>query len=196
VTADRDSLRVEAHVPDQPLTRPGPGIVEVRITNTGERPFLVNRRFAPGYRESSSRELFADVFRPHSDEASAAHALLYDRHPPVREDYVALDPGSSLADSFDLLDWYRIRQPGPYELVVYYQADEPLAPDLPGLLRGIHASERVPFVVASCRKLARARVDRPDRREAVVGTGAHAARLWPFEVVAATGWAATCPSRA
>jgi hypothetical protein len=148
LTAAPDPLRVEARVRD-PFRRPGPGLVEVRITNTTERPFVVNQRLAAGYRDSSSREVFADVFRPESDERAAADALLYDRHPPQREDYVELGPGCSLTDSFDLLNWYRIPGVGTYELVVYYQADEPLALEVPGLLRGIYASSRIPFVVES-----------------------------------------------
>jgi hypothetical protein len=140
-------LRVEARVPDDPIRWGGPGLVELTLTNEGDEPLVVNARLAPGYRDSSSRELFAEVFRPGSDEPAAAESLYYDRHPPRREDYVELGSGESLTDSFDLLEWYRLPEPGAYELVVYYHADEPLAVDVPGLLRGVQASERVPFTV-------------------------------------------------
>jgi hypothetical protein len=134
-------------MPHEPLTWGGPALVEVQVTNVGDTPVAVNARLAPGYRRSSSREVFADVLRPGTDEIVAAEALDYDRHPPQRDDYRELAPGATLVDSFDLLYWYRLPGPGDYELVVHYQADEPLALDVPGLLRGTYASERVPFSI-------------------------------------------------
>ncbi|HEX6022764.1 MAG TPA: hypothetical protein VFZ00_12265 [Solirubrobacter sp.] len=128
-------VEVRAHDPHR---------VEVAIVNDGPEPVTVNARLAPGYRDSSSRELFADVFD--GDRQVAVPALDYDRHPPQRDDYVELAPGEQLTTSFDLRYWYRV-PPGDYELVVYYQADEPLALDVPRLERGTHASERVPLSV-------------------------------------------------
>ena len=54
-------------------------------------------------------------------------------------------PAESLTTELDLPYWYRLPGPGDYELVVYYQADEPLALDVPGLVRGTHSSARVPL---------------------------------------------------
>ena len=59
----------------------------------------------------------------------------YDRHPPQRDDYVELAPHAEpRRTEIDLPYWYRLPGPGDYELVAYYQADEPLALDVPGLL--------------------------------------------------------------
>jgi hypothetical protein len=121
--------------------------VDVTLTNVSGAPLVVNTRLEPGYRDSSSRELFADVYLAGTDERAARPALDYDRFPPQRSDYAELAPGAALTGSFDLLDWYRLPGPGEYEVVVYYEADESLAPPVDGLLRGVHASERVPFSV-------------------------------------------------
>ena len=115
--------------------------VAVTITNDAPAPVVVNARLAPGYRDSSSRELFAEIFD--GERQVADQAMDYERHPPQRDDYVELAPDASLSTELDLLYWYRLPGPGDYELVVHYQADEPLALDVPNLLRGIHASERV-----------------------------------------------------
>ncbi len=129
-------MRVDARAHD-------PRRVEVTITNDGDAPVVVNARLAPGYRDSSSRELFVEVF----DGARnvAAQAMDYERHAPQRDDYVELAPHESLGTEIDLPYWYRLPGPGDYELVAYYQADEPLALDVPGLLAGTHASPRVPL---------------------------------------------------
>jgi hypothetical protein len=141
------AAHVEAHFADRHLRRPGPAVVEVRLTNIGDQPIIVNARLAPGYCDSPSREVFAKIYTAHSGHLVGQPALQYDRHPPVRADYVKLLPGRTLTTDFDLLNWYRLPGPGEYELIVFYQADEPLAVEVPGLLRGIHASERVAFVL-------------------------------------------------
>jgi|1185.fasta_scaffold948025_2 hypothetical protein len=140
-------LRLAARMPAV-VRRGEPGMVEVELTNAGDAPVVVNGRLAPGYRDSSSRELFADVFRAGTDEIAAADALDYDRHPPQRSDYVELAPGEALRDAFDLLDWYRLPGPGDYELVVHYEGDGPLALAVPGLARGTFSSPRVRFACA------------------------------------------------
>ncbi len=117
--------------------------VEVTVTNDSAAPVVVNARLAPGYRESSSRELFVEVFD--GDRQVAAQAMDYDRHPPERDDYVELAPRARLTTELDLPYWYRLPGPGDYELVAHYQADEPLALAVPGLVRGTFASARVPL---------------------------------------------------
>jgi hypothetical protein len=128
-------VRVDARVHDRR--------VEVTVTNDSPHPVTVNGRLAPGYRDSSSRELFVEVFD--GERQVAAQAMDYDRHAPQRDDYVELAPQQSLSTEIDLPYWYRLPGPGDYELVAYYQADEPLALDVPGLLSGTHASARVPL---------------------------------------------------
>jgi hypothetical protein len=87
------------------------------------------------------------VFAPGTDMIVAAQAMDYERHPPQRDDYRELAPGEALHGDFDLVYWYRLPGPGAYELVVHYEADEPLALDVPHLLHGTFASPRVPFEV-------------------------------------------------
>ena len=117
--------------------------VEVTITNDAAAPVVVNHRLAPGYRASSSREVFVEVFD--GERQVAAQAMDYDRHPPQRDDYAELAPGATLSTEIDLPYWYRLPGPGDYELVAHYQADEPLALEVPGLVRGTFASARVPL---------------------------------------------------
>ena len=69
--------------------------------------------------------------------------------PPQRDDYVELAPHESLGTEIDLPYWYRLPGPGDYELVAYYQADEPLALDVPGLLRGVARLRARPATVAT-----------------------------------------------
>ena len=121
--------------------------VEVTVANDTPQPVTVNARLAPGYRDSSSREVFVEVFD--GERQVAAPAMDYERHPPQRDDYVELAPNQSLTSDFDLPYWYRLPGPGEYELVVHYQADEPLALDVPGLVSGTHSSVRVPFRLPS-----------------------------------------------
>ena len=82
-----------------------------------------------------------------SGEVVSQKALLYQRNFSSPEDYVWLAPGQSIATSFDLFEWYSLPSTGEFELVVCYQADEPLAPKPDGLLAGTYCSERVAFNV-------------------------------------------------
>ena len=119
--------------------------VDVRVRNDGAEPVKVARRLAVGYRETDGRELFAEVHPRGSDEVVSRMTKLYDRDPPVPEEYVALAPGEQLATSFDLLRWYALPGPGDYELEVFYEGDGMLAPMVEGAARGVHGSGRVPL---------------------------------------------------
>jgi hypothetical protein len=46
-----------------------------------------------------------------------------------------------------LFEWYTLPSGGDFELVVYYQADEPLAAKPAELLAGTYSSERVALSV-------------------------------------------------
>jgi hypothetical protein len=134
-------LRVEAALAG-PVARSGRAPVAVSVTNVSDSPVLVNRRLAPGYRDSSSRELWADV----RDEAGAPALLStidYERDLPTTGDYGELAPGESIAGAFDLFHYARPQRPGRYAVTVVYQADEPQAGPPPGIVAGEHAAEPV-----------------------------------------------------
>ena len=142
-----EQLEIEVRIAGQPVRRSGPCLVEVRITNRGSTPVLLNRRLAVGYRQSQARELFAEVFRRGTDDVVSRRSQLYERELAAVAEYAPLAPGEAMESAFDLCEWYELPGAGDYELVVYYQGDEALAPKLPHLLPGIHASSRVPFRV-------------------------------------------------
>jgi hypothetical protein len=108
---------------------------------------LINRRLVVGYRDMLVSCLLKSIRG--SDEVVSQKALLYQRGFSSTEDYVWLSPGQSIATSFDLFEWYSLPSAGEFELVVCYQADEPLAPKPDGLLSGTYCSERVAFNVTT-----------------------------------------------
>jgi hypothetical protein len=125
-----------------PVARSGPAPVSVTITNVSEEPVLVNRRLAPGYRDSTSRELWADIV----DERGAPAELStidYERDLPAPGDYGELAPGASIATEFDLFHYARPRQPGRYTVTIVYQADEAVADPPAGIVAGEHAADPI-----------------------------------------------------
>ena len=138
------ALRVAASVAED-ARWPTTCRVDVRVGNVGDAPLVVCRRLAIGYRESDGRELFAEVHPRGADEVVSRMTRLYDRDPPAREDYGALQPGEELATSFDLLRWYAVPGPGSYDLEVFYEAGGRGAPEVDGVLQGMHGSGRVSF---------------------------------------------------
>ena len=138
------SLKVIAAVVGEPRW-PTICEIDVRLRNDGDEPLVVCGRLTVGYRETDGRELFAEVHPRGSDEVVSRMTKLYDRDPPTPEDYVALDPGEELGTRFDLMRWLAIPGPGSYDLEVFYDGDEPLAPAVDGAVRGLHGSGRVPF---------------------------------------------------
>ena len=134
-------LRVEATI-SGPVARSGPAPVAVRVTNAGEEPALVNRRLAPGYRDSTSRELWADI-RDETGAPAAVATIDYERDLPGPGDYGDLAPGESIATEFDLFHYARPRLPGRYIVTVVYQADEAAADPPAGIVAGEHAAEPI-----------------------------------------------------
>jgi len=141
------TLDLKVRILTQTVRVSGPCNVEVRLTNQSADAVLINKRLAVGYRDSHARELFAEVFKRESTEIVSQKALLYERAFSLPEDYVRLVPGQSVSTTFDLFEWYSLPTPGDFELVVYYQADEPLAAKPAELLRGTYASERAALSV-------------------------------------------------
>lgn len=117
------TLRVEAELLDPPRERRDPSPVRVTVVNDGPDDAVVNARLAPGYADSLSRELYAELTT--DGGAPAAHADRdYERPWPTNDDFVTLSPGGSVSGEFDLFDWYRPRQPGAYRAVIVYSDDE------------------------------------------------------------------------
>lgn len=142
-----ETLGLEVRILTQPVRLSYPCKVELRLTNRSLDSVLVNRRLAVGYRDSVARELFVEVFKRGSGEVVGQEALLYERDFSSIDDYIWLAPGQSIATSFDVFEWYTLPSPGELELVVCYQADEPLAPKPAELLLGTYCSERAAFNV-------------------------------------------------
>ena len=135
-----ETLDLKVHILTQPARLSHPCKIEVRLTNQSLNPVLVNRRLAVGYRDSHARELFAEVLKRGTGEIVSKPAQLYNRNFSSPDDYVWLAPGQSVSTTFDLFEWYTLPGPGEYHLIVYYQADEPLAAKPPDLLIGTYAS--------------------------------------------------------
>jgi hypothetical protein len=140
-------LQIDVKVLTQPVRLSGPCMIEVRITNKSHQSVVLNRRLSVGYKNSLSRELFIEVFEEGSNEVVSREGLLYERAFSSPDDYVRVEPEQSIGTSFNLFEWYKLRSPGQYELVVYYQADENLALKPAGLLEDIFSSERIPLTV-------------------------------------------------
>src|SRR4029453_5007129 len=138
-------LKFNEKVLPQPVRLSGPCMIEVRITNKSHQSVVLNRRLSVGYKNSLSRELFIEVYEKGSNEVVSNEALLYERALSSPDDYVRVEPEQSISTSFNLFEWYTLRSPGEYEIVVHYQADENLAPKPADLLAGIFSSERIPF---------------------------------------------------
>ena len=140
-------LQIDVKILTEPVRLSGPCMIEVRITNKSPQSVVLNQRLAVGYKNSQSRELFLEVFEKGSKEVASREGLLYERVLPAPDDYVRVAPEQSIGRSFNLFEWYTLRTPGEYEVVVYYQADESLAQKPPELLEGTHSSERIPLTV-------------------------------------------------
>lgn len=139
------ALQIDGNILNPAAPKSGPCMVEIRVTNKGPQPVRINRRLAVGYRNSQARELFLEVFKKGSTEVVSKQALLYERDFSPPDDYVWLAPEQSVSALFDLFKWYSLPSPGEYELMVHYQADEPLAAKPADLLTGTYSSGRVAF---------------------------------------------------
>lgn len=133
-------LRLDLQVPPGPLRRSDGAVVTVRLTNTGSKPALINRRMSPGYLDSISREVYFDLDTHYG-------LRKYDRDLPGPADYGRLDPGETLNANIDVLAWYRNIEPGNYHLTCHYQADEPGTDAPDGIVRGVVSSPTVEIAV-------------------------------------------------
>ena len=147
----KSPVKIDVEIVEKHLCRgKSPCKVNVRISNISGAPILLNKRLKVGYRDSFDRELFVEVFNKGTNEIVSDHAAFYQRGPAMPQDYEYLEPNRAIVGSFDLCEWYYfpLTLEGGFEMVVYYQADEPNPRGLPeGILRGIHASDRILFKI-------------------------------------------------
>jgi hypothetical protein len=122
--------------------RSSPAPVSVTVTNVSDTPVLVNRRLAPGYRESLSREVWGDV-RDEAGAEAAVSTIDYERDFPTADDYGELAPGTSVSGEFDLFHYARPQRPGRYTVTIVYQADEPVANPPDGVVVGEHPADPI-----------------------------------------------------
>jgi hypothetical protein len=134
-------LRVEAAL-DGPVARSGPAPVSVTVTNVSDSPVLVNTRLAPGYRDSTSREVWADL-RDETGAPASVATIDYERDFPAAGDYRELAPGESVTGGYDLFHYARPHRPGHYTVTVVYQGDEPVAKPPAGVVAGEHRAEPI-----------------------------------------------------
>jgi hypothetical protein len=122
--------------------RSSPAPVSVTVTNVSDTPVLVNRRLAPGYRESLSREVWGDV-RDEAGAEATVSTIDYERDFPTADDYGELAPGASVSGEFDLFHYARPQRPGRYTITIVYQADEPVANPPDGVVVGEHPADPI-----------------------------------------------------
>lgn len=123
--------------------------VLVKLSNEGKKAQVVNRRMAVGYRDNISREIFAELIDLDTGESPRIDFVDYNRDFSPTSEYVYLYPGQTISTSFDLSEWYPLINEGSYKLVVFYQADEPLATAAPpNVVRGILKSNQLGLVIS------------------------------------------------
>jgi hypothetical protein len=144
--SDRAELKVEIEAHDREIPSGGSFPVTVRLRNVGSDIAIVNKRLAMGYRDSLARELFADI-EDASGDAVEVDRVDYDRDFSLATDYVELPPGAEVTTTIDLLEWYPIRKPGAYRVVIHYQADEPMASPPDGAVPGVFSGAPVDFTI-------------------------------------------------
>ena len=142
-----EQLSLEIERMDEHCRRSQPCILNVRLINTGQKPITVNQRMALGYRDSLSRELFADLVEAESNQPAKIRLARYDRDFSESSDYVILSPQQELSKPVDLFKYYLPANPGKYRLTLHYQADEELAQAPADVVKGIVSSEPVDLFV-------------------------------------------------
>lgn len=143
-------LKIEAKLERENLYRgERPCMALVIVSNIGKEPLLINKRLAVGYRNSDSRELFVEVHRKGTEEIVSIENQDYNRSPASSQDYHVLQAGEFITSSFDFCEWYNIPLDvnGELEMVVFYQADETNHEKPEAVLKGIFASEPIPFMI-------------------------------------------------
>jgi hypothetical protein len=140
-------LKLYMELPAEPIYLNHPLMIKVTLANEGGQAVIINKRLAPGYEQTLSRELFADMVSDENGEKAAYHEVDINRDFSHPEDYKQLAPGESLTVAFNVFDYYQLTQPGKYRLTLYYQADESLATTPEGIFSGKVSSRPVTLEV-------------------------------------------------
>jgi hypothetical protein len=100
--------------------------LEITLTNIGDSAVIINKRMEIGYKNSISRELYADVEDLDNPQNMAYSPVKINRNDPQANDYDILQRGESLSRTIDFFHYYHPKKPGKYKITMYYQADETL----------------------------------------------------------------------
>jgi len=133
-------LRLDLEVPPGPLRRSEGAEVTVTLVNEGPNRLLINRRMSPGYSDSFPREIYFVVNADYGKQK-------YDRSISDSSDYDWLASGDAISTRIDLLAWYRIKEPGTFQLIANYQCDEPGSRFPQGIVRGLTTSKPIEITV-------------------------------------------------
>ncbi|MCG8417875.1 MAG: hypothetical protein MJE77_08025 [Proteobacteria bacterium] len=140
-------LALIVELPGRPIRLGEPCSIAVTLRNHGDSAVVINRRMSVGYRDSLSRELFAEIVDASTGKAAPYPPVDYDRDFSEAEDYVALAPGDTISGGFDLFEWYPLEHAGTYRLTVFYQATEELATPPAGTYAGTVSSRTVTVII-------------------------------------------------
>lgn len=110
--------------------------IEIALTNCSSSILPVNHRMGMGYADTAERDLYCEILTENGERYLGYQAFAMDYHrKPLSEAFISeLGPGESLLKMFDLQAWYRLTEPGVYDVRVIYDP-EPYAPH-PDAVRG------------------------------------------------------------
>lgn len=121
----------------------------VVLTNCGSAAIVVNGRLGMGYRDSDDRELYCEIYQEDQVEYLGYEAFRVDyrRKELDQSFFPTLEPDESIEASYDLNYWYRITEPGLYQVRVIYDP-EPYPP-IPEAAVGPIFSEPVTITIVA-----------------------------------------------
>jgi hypothetical protein len=122
-----------------------PLYLDLLLTNAGDSAVIINKRMEVGYKNSISRELYADVEDLDNPQYMAYSPVKINRNDPQANDFAMLKPGESLSRTIDFFHYYHPKKPGNYKITIYYQADEALINRPENIWKGIVVAK--PFTI-------------------------------------------------
>lgn len=141
------SISLTAKLLTQEIRSGSPVLIRVILKNISDSAIVVNKRMAVGYKNSLSRELYADLRMENDDQIAPYYESDINRDFSPESDYVVLKPDEILSETIDIMQFYVLKGPGKYLLTLYYQADEELASVPENLIKGEFSSNTVSFEV-------------------------------------------------
>jgi hypothetical protein len=141
-------LCLEVKVVSQPpIYLQHPCQLEVILTNADQQNLLINQRLSVGYANTVARELFASLTSATTGEIAPIFEVDYDRNFSPASDYGYLSVGQTLRTTFNLFEWYSPTRVDTYQLILHYQADEPLAQVPTKVVPGTYSSSPILLTV-------------------------------------------------